>query len=227
MTIMEPKTRKPDRRIERTRLLLRDALMQLIVEKGYHEITIQDITDRANVSRTTFYLHFKDKEELLFTGMVDLYNDLVKGYASMSREELLQYGVTETCFDPTDFVHVAQHADFYRVMVSEKGDAGFIMRVRQYLASITLQYVLEPLIVPGQTVRIPLDFLAHYTAGAQIGVISWWLENNMPYTPEQMARLMYYCCAFGAWWSIGLEVKRPEINAVLNDRAHGNGKPTT
>ncbi len=61
--------KKVDRRIQRTRALLRDALMRLIIRKGYDEITIQDITDEANVARTTFYLHFADKDELLLGTM--------------------------------------------------------------------------------------------------------------------------------------------------------------
>jgi AcrR family transcriptional regulator len=67
---------KIDRRKARTRQLLRDALMALIVEKGYEAISIQDIVDRANVARPTFYLHFKDKEELLFTSLVEIYEEL-------------------------------------------------------------------------------------------------------------------------------------------------------
>src|SRR5690242_13310 len=58
----------PDRRIQRTRQLLLDSLIQLILEKGYESITVQDIIDRANVGRSTFYSHFQDKEDLLLSG---------------------------------------------------------------------------------------------------------------------------------------------------------------
>jgi AcrR family transcriptional regulator len=54
-----------DRRIQRTRQLLRNALFALIIERGYESIAIQDITERANLGRATFYLHYQDKEELL------------------------------------------------------------------------------------------------------------------------------------------------------------------
>ncbi|MBC8171477.1 MAG: helix-turn-helix transcriptional regulator, partial [Anaerolineae bacterium] len=68
--------RKLDRRKQRTRQLLRDALMALIVAQGYDTITVQDIADAANVARTTFYLHFKDKDELLFEGMREMYETM-------------------------------------------------------------------------------------------------------------------------------------------------------
>ncbi|MEO8397816.1 MAG: helix-turn-helix domain-containing protein, partial [Chloroflexota bacterium] len=73
---MTETVRKPDRRIERTRQLLSKALMDLIIERGYDTITIQDITDRANVSRATFYLHYKDKDELLYQSMTKIYDAL-------------------------------------------------------------------------------------------------------------------------------------------------------
>ena len=57
-----------DRRIQRTRQLLHEALIELIQEKGYEAVTVQDILDRANLGRSTFYLHYRDKEELLLSG---------------------------------------------------------------------------------------------------------------------------------------------------------------
>ena len=58
-----------DRRIQRTRALLLSALLDLIVERGYEELTVQDIVDRANVGRSTFYKHFLDKRALLLSGV--------------------------------------------------------------------------------------------------------------------------------------------------------------
>ena len=68
--------KKTDRRVERTRQLLRDALVSLILEKGYQKITVQDIIDKANVGRSTFYSHYQDKEDLLFSGFDELAYDL-------------------------------------------------------------------------------------------------------------------------------------------------------
>jgi AcrR family transcriptional regulator len=64
--------RAPDRRVQRTRKLLQEALMTLILEKGYEAMTIQDIIDRANVGRATFYNHFLDKQDLLVSGFAEL-----------------------------------------------------------------------------------------------------------------------------------------------------------
>lgn len=193
--------RKTDRRIVRTRQLLREALMQLIVERGYDAITIQDITDRANVARTTFYLHFSDKDDLLFQTMRDLYEELFASALLPTLEE-----VHEGHFggDATDFAHVQQHADFYRIMFSEKGSAAFMARVRRYLAQFIQERLLEPLLPPGTQPRIPLGIVAHFITGAQLGLLAWWVEQDMPYSAEAMARMMEDLCAQGSIWAMGL-----------------------
>src|SRR5688572_15483761 len=94
--------RKVDRRIQRTRTLLRDALMRLIIRRGYDEITIQDITDEANVARTTFYLHFSDKDDLLFSTMRDVYEDL---FARVEGEAVAtMFGENEADCHAEDFI---------------------------------------------------------------------------------------------------------------------------
>lgn len=193
--------RKTDRRIVRTRQLLREALMQLIVERGYDAITIQDITDRANVARTTFYLHFTDKDDLLFQTMRDLYEEL---FASALMPSIEQVHEGHFGGDATDFTHVQQHADFYRIMFSEKGSAAFMARVRRYLAQFIQERLLEPLLPPGTQPRIPLEIVAHFTTGAQLGLLAWWVEQDMPYSAEKMARMMEDLCAQGSIWALGL-----------------------
>ena len=66
----------PDRRVQRTRKLLQDALIALVLEKGYEAVTIQDIIDRANVGRSTFYAHFLDKQHLFLSGFEQLRQEL-------------------------------------------------------------------------------------------------------------------------------------------------------
>src|SRR5579871_2834589 len=68
--------RKPDRRIARTKKLLGEALISLMLERDYDQITVQDITDRANLSRATFYLHYGDKEQLLLERLQQIYDGI-------------------------------------------------------------------------------------------------------------------------------------------------------
>jgi AcrR family transcriptional regulator len=76
--------KKMDRRIQRTRQLLQDALLALILEKGFEAVTVQDVIDRANVGRSTFYAHFQDKEDLLLSGFEHLRTEFEKYLLSES-----------------------------------------------------------------------------------------------------------------------------------------------
>jgi len=192
--------RKPDRRIERTRKLLQDALIALIVERGYDVITLQDITERANVARTTFYLHFKDKDDLLFTAMRERYNALIERMLQDKQSRLW-----ESMADASEWEHVAQHADFYKVMFGSHGSPVFIVWLRQFLANVILEKALKPLIEEGHTPVIPIDILAHQMAGAEIGIMTWWLEHDMPYTPQKMAQIAADQCAFGLCWAMSVD----------------------
>jgi AcrR family transcriptional regulator len=195
-------SRKTDRRIERTHGLLRDALMALIVEKGYDSITVQDIADRANVARTTFYLHFKDKDELLFHGMRLIYEELVENAHRTRKDDVLGLGFDLD--DPADFEHVAKYAEFYRIMLSERGSMAFLLRVQQYLAEVILETALKPLVKKGAQPRVPLDLIAYTCAGSQIAVIKWWLDQGMPQSPEAMAKLLKDLTLYGMPWGLGL-----------------------
>jgi AcrR family transcriptional regulator len=210
---MTDSTRKPDRRIQRTRKLLSTALMELIVERGYDSITIQDIADRADVNRSTFYLHYQDKEELLYDTVRDMIGEVLE---RMKVRATTRKHEDERIFNPADiddFEHVARHGDFYRVMLGSKGSAGFYARIHGLVADAMREelhhWCFPREAKPGEP-RIPLEFMAHYVAGAEISIMLWWLENGMPYPPEQMARMMHDLSVRGLWWGIGGDGAVPE-----------------
>jgi len=210
-----------DRRQRRTRKLLRDALMQLIVEKGFDSLSVQDIADRADVSRATFYLHFRDKEDLLFNSMRELYDDLAdKVHLFNDPQDVLaqiMVGNHDACLEASDFRHVAEYANFYRVLLSEKGVASFMVQVRHYLAQIFQEQIVDPALVAGNGPRLPPGLVAHAMAGAHISIISWWLEAGTQFTPEQMAQMAYSLSAFGIWWSLGVETQIPDDMPTIHD----------
>jgi AcrR family transcriptional regulator len=212
---MSEQPRKIDRRIQRTHDLLRNALMQLIEERGYETITIQDITDRANVSRTTFYLHFRDKDDLLFTTMEELYDNLVEQMHIPRLGEAASPGVG-IMVDSTDFRHVAEYANFYRVMIGKQGSAAFVMRVQAYLARVCLVKMLKPLAERGNLPQLPLEAVASGIAGLEIGLIRWWLEEDkLTHTPDEMALMLCRLSMLGTGWALGLTLTPDMIPAAL------------
>ena len=90
------KEKKEDRRVGRTRRLMHEALMALIVEKGYETVTVQDILDRADVGRSTFYAHYRDKDELLLSSFEHLRTLLASRFAIHSSRSL-KAGIAPFC----------------------------------------------------------------------------------------------------------------------------------
>lgn len=169
--------RKEDRRVQRTQQLLENALIELTVEKGYAKVTVQDIVDRANVGRTTFYAHYQDKEELLTRS--------IEGFFDWLHQELEQTTRGESGLLPalTIFRHVAGYAHVFKAF----GATQMLHdQFHQQLVAL-IEQRLEVLETNGQSVDVPNQVLANYCAGALLALLVWWLEEKTPYSAEDMA----------------------------------------
>ena len=164
-----------DRRIRRTRKLLGDALVELMLEMAYDKITIQDIIDRANVGRSTFYAHYRNKEDLLVSDFEHVLG-LLSGHLDHEGGAVSVVGL---------FRHVQDHHYLYRAlargrgieMLFEKGQFYLSERIEEHL-SIQASREHPP--------SVPLPLLANFLAGTILMLVKWWLDNNMPYSPERM-----------------------------------------
>lgn len=177
--------KKVDPRVIRTQQMLRDALISLILENGYDGINIGHITDRAGLRRATFYLHYRSKEELLFSIMQETLDELMQKMKALTDhpfgEEFLLSELNIT------FRHVQERADFYRAILSGQGAAQVTQNIRDYLAAqIRDKYVAHP---SSSDSPIPIDVLAHFLVAVKLNMIIWWLEKKMPYSAEQMASM--------------------------------------
>ncbi len=175
--------RKTDPRVIRTRAMLHEALIALIGERGYDSISIQDITDRAGLRRATFYLHYRDREELMFEILRDFYEGIVEEFkhlpfAAMTAdaERVVQLAV---------FRHAQQHSRLYKAIFSGQGSNTIIRYIRDWLVTSyrDLCQVDERL----AHASVPLEVLGTFEASIKISMVQWWLDNDMPYTPEAMA----------------------------------------
>src|SRR5918995_7303911 len=111
-----------DRRIERTQQLLRGALRSLIQEKGFEALTVQEIIDRANVGRATFYAHFDNKDDLLASGFEDLRAALrARQHDALSRGRSVEERVF--AFSQDMFAHANEYCDVFRAMVGKRSGA--------------------------------------------------------------------------------------------------------
>jgi AcrR family transcriptional regulator len=169
-----------DRRVERTRQLLRDALVSLILEKGYQKITVQDIIDRANVGRSTFYSHYQDKEDLLFSGFDELAFDLdrhrrLPDETGGDQEHLLH--------SLEFFIHANDNRELYMAM-SESGGGEQLLEIgRQHMQNHIEAHLVQ---FPSIGREFPLPVITNFLAGSLLTMILWWLEQEAPYSPQEM-----------------------------------------
>jgi AcrR family transcriptional regulator len=199
---------KVDRRKQRTEKLLRSAFIDLILEKGYDAVTVQDITERANLGRATFYLHYPDGKEQFFLHILrEMFDDLKA--RSMPPSGVLQAADLQTRLIP--FQHALEYRDLYRAtLLSQQGMGAVMNGVREYLVA-SLQERLEQ-IVPEQALSFPLEVLANYLAGAMISLMSWWLKQDVPYTAEQMAEMFYKLSLPTILTLVGEDENQPDMN---------------
>lgn len=179
---------KPDRRVQRTRELLQQALIALIRERGYDPITVQDIVDRANVGRTTFYLHYTSKDDLFLHC-----HDAILGQFQLSPHAHLSQEALLTPEPPEGMTMAFQHLVEARALLAPilqgKDSLLILRRIRDRSAGELTAHLRAAY---GEAAsRIPLDLLASYLAGAQIALIQWWLEKRPPYSAEQLAQAFH------------------------------------
>jgi AcrR family transcriptional regulator len=184
--VMPQPGRKLDPRVVRTRQQLRAALVSLIEERGFDALTVQDITDRAELNRATFYLHYRDKHDLLENSLRDAIDELMSDLGASPDEQRQLVGDESPRPIKAVFEHVAQHAQFYRVMLSAEGVPAFSAGVRDYMAEITLRWLTALQPHPRQG-RVPLEIVASSLSWSLLGVLIWWLEHDRPHPPDYMA----------------------------------------
>jgi len=158
-----------DRRIERTRQSLQNALSELILEKSYEKVTVQDVIDRANVGRSTFYAHFEDKEQLLLSGFEPL------------RAEFEDFLEGRSFNDETPW---ALSLSMFQQVQKQRGGYITLTHVQKFLYGYLLEHLKQQL--PKRNKHIPPELLAHYVASSFIALMTWWIDNNYPCSAEQM-----------------------------------------
>jgi len=171
----------PDRRVRRTKERIWAALMSLIVEKSYDRITVQDLIDRADVGRSTFYAHYETKDDLLLSGLDRLTFDIERHMADepSSTSVLPSLGV---------FRHAEENPEQIKALMGTKGSE---MMQRAALSSFAhrAKAVIEQRGKGGDASGLPSDARAALAAGALLALLTWWLDNDMPYPPETMANV--------------------------------------
>jgi len=175
--------RKIDQRIRRTRDRLGDALMKLALEKPFDTITVQNVLDRAGVSRSTFYVHYNDKEDLFISEL----DEFFEGISTMLSRRA----------DPSDrvapvrelFTHIADASRFHKAVVAsgkihhalELCQGHFARGIEQRLAELRR----------ARGINEQEHAVSHALAGALLSLLLWWIKAKMPTSPAEMDNLYH------------------------------------
>lgn len=174
---------KIDPRVKRTRRLLGNALVSLILEKVYEQITIKDITDRAEVAYITFFRHYDSIDELLMQVLGD-------GMAALRLE--IEKLAAQSAAYPLDaegsliFSHVAENGDLFRILLESSGAAPIRRQVEAEIAQLFLQTCD---LLHRENCLIPDVVAANHIATSLLALIEYWLREGMPYPVEQMGKI--------------------------------------
>lgn len=175
---------KSDRRISRTRRSLRAALIGLILEKRYNSITVQNVIDRANVGRSTFYAHYRDKDDLFLSDWKRLLDWFVSRIEWEKAEEGRFVPVLEL------FRHVQEFQPFYKALARSK-KTNLIFRTGLDHLAETIELSLTLFLADKPQPSVPLTILSHYLAGQILTLLKWWVELDMPHLPERMDEIFH------------------------------------
>ncbi|HJZ82959.1 MAG TPA: TetR/AcrR family transcriptional regulator [Pyrinomonadaceae bacterium] len=174
--------KKTDRRIQRTQHNLTHAMVDLVTEKRFDDITVQNLIDRADVGRSTFYSHFRDKE--------DLFQKNWEGFLNFCVAQIVWDQVGKGSFFPVLFLfdHLQEVQPFYRGLERSRKSEPLMKSGTEYLS----QRLGEGLKKNLQThPPIPIPILANYVAAALFALLKWWLDQNMPYSPQRMDQIFH------------------------------------
>ncbi len=170
-----------DRRIQKTQNLLRQALVSLIAEKPYDSIVVKEILDRANVGRSTFYTHFRDKDDLLISGIQEMLGPVptVTRGNGKAQDRVLWFSLPI-------FEHHYRHAHSFGDRIGPKGRAILHERLRRVLAEIIAEGMKATRVGQESSRRIPPDLVSGYIASTFVLVLNWWLDKGMRLPPGEI-----------------------------------------
>ncbi|WP_214405300.1 TetR/AcrR family transcriptional regulator [Pseudonocardia lacus] len=168
-----------DRRVRRTRRALHEALIALVLERGYDRLTVQDVLDRADVGRSTFYAHYRDKEALLTATFDDM------------RAQLQRDVDAQTGGDPLDparpagllFAHAHRNQRVYRALCGREGGTVVLRHLHRMLAEV-LTTQLGPHLPAGSPV--PIGLVVEFCTSAALGLLVRWIDDGFPDDPRTM-----------------------------------------
>jgi len=172
-----------DRRTQKTKSAIEEALFSLMQKKQYSRITIQNIIDTANVGRSTFYSHYATKDELFLAciePMLSMINVDIGKYIESGETPSQSISVIEL------FEHIEQNSRVVKGLIKAENSSLFFDRIALHFDKQAQKYLNKK--YKAANPGIPLLILTHHISVTLVGLVKWWSSNNMPYSPKKMSQ---------------------------------------
>jgi AcrR family transcriptional regulator len=167
-----------DRRVSKTKRALHEALLALIREQEYEDISIQEILDRANVGRSTFYTHYRDKDELLVDGIHDMIRSVSPAPRAIPSDDLTWFSLP-----------ILEHHERHRRGIEDRLTGSARAVLHEHLRHVLAQLVRDRLRKSQPSRRapqVPSELLAPYVSATFVLVLNWWLDSRSSLTPAEV-----------------------------------------
>jgi len=179
-----------DRRVVRTRRTLHEALIRLIMRKGYDALTVQEIIDEADIGRATFYAHYRSKEDLLRGGFERLRSELkaARRAARLGNEQHRPLSFSLAMFE-----HACAYREIYRAMLGGQGSIIAINEIRRVLSEL----VRDELPVLEDDGAVPRELMLQFVVGTFLTTLTWCLEKRPKMTPGEVNSMFRHLTSRG------------------------------
>ena len=170
---------RPDRRVSKTRRALKEALTDLILDEGFEGVTVQDIIDRADVSRSSFYAHFADRDDLLMAILGDL---------EMPGLDAASWKASDPAFGWTLalFRHFGSAKRLFKAVASSQSGALARRETTQRLEAL-VRAEMSRLKVARKVDQFSVEVVVPFLVGTFMGFMDWWMrEENERLSAEQV-----------------------------------------
>jgi AcrR family transcriptional regulator len=185
--------------VARTKAAIEDAFVALVLERGYERVAVEDIADRADLARATFYAHYPNKQAVLFSVSNQLTQDLMQRIAHQDGPpKVARWDAIQTAYR-----HAADKPDLYRACMSDA-------RTRQaYLSTLTRyaeQNIRDRLQALSRPPRVPIPVIARGFTGAHLAIVEAWLTGELHGDIDELASMATGLLVAGAAWAAGFRL---------------------
>ncbi|WP_078379320.1 TetR/AcrR family transcriptional regulator [Sutcliffiella halmapala] len=197
-----------DRRVIRTKSMIRDALTQLMEEKGFEAITVRDITSRADINRGTFYLHYQDKYDLLEKSEDEIIREIEELGRRAKELDLKELASLHREGKPVPFLqklleYLQSNEALVKVVLGSQANPSFQIKLKNVMKKNMLQNMETKL--KKEDLKVPVEYLTAYVMAANIGVIQHWLETGMQLSPREISLVLSNLTILGPWQVAGIK----------------------